>query len=145
MKKKNGFLVILIILSAFISIEMPIAILMKSPPALIGVLFVFSIFLAVMWFICILIKNRRGASSSKNESGAESPITPAPTGRAPTAPAPSGRAPTALAPKEIVYLYDKYAATPATIASKKMLASAGIKLRKFEAGTDSITLVFNPR
>ena len=46
---------------------------------------------------------------------------------------------------EIVYLYDKYADTPATIASKKMLASAGIKLRKFEAGTDSITLVFNPR
>ena len=46
---------------------------------------------------------------------------------------------------EVVYLYDKYADTPATIASKKMLASAGIKLRKFEAGTDSITLVFNPR
>ena len=46
---------------------------------------------------------------------------------------------------EIVYLYDKYADTAATIASKKMLASAGIKLRKFEAGTDSITLVFNPR
>lgn len=46
---------------------------------------------------------------------------------------------------EIVYLYDKYADAPATIASKKMLASAGIKLRKFEAGTDSITLVFNPR
>ena len=33
--------------------------------------------------------------------------------------------------KEVVYLYDKYADTKETIASKKMLASAGVKTTCF--------------
>ena len=43
---------------------------------------------------------------------------------------------------EVVYLYDKYADSPATVASKKMLTSAGVKLRQFTTGRDSITLDF---
>ena len=43
---------------------------------------------------------------------------------------------------EVVYLYDKYAGTAATIASKKMLTSAGVKLTQFTTGKDSITLKF---
>ena len=43
---------------------------------------------------------------------------------------------------EVVYLYDKYAGTAATIASKKMLTSAGVKLTQFTTGKDSITLEF---
>ena len=43
---------------------------------------------------------------------------------------------------EVVYLYDKYADSPATVASKKMLISAGVKLRQFTTGRDSITLDF---
>ena len=43
---------------------------------------------------------------------------------------------------EIVYLYDKYADTPATIASKKMLLSAGVKLTVFESDKKDITLNF---
>ena len=43
---------------------------------------------------------------------------------------------------EVVYLYDKYADTAATIASKKMLTSAGVKLTQFTTGKDSITLKF---
>jgi dCMP deaminase len=44
---------------------------------------------------------------------------------------------------EIVYLYDKYADTPETIASKKMLTSAGVKLTKFSTEKDEIVLKFN--
>ena len=43
---------------------------------------------------------------------------------------------------EVVYLYDKYADTAATIASKKMLTSAGVKLTQFPTDKDSITLEF---
>ena len=43
---------------------------------------------------------------------------------------------------EVVYLYDKYADTAATIASKKMLTSAGVKLTQFTTDKDSITLKF---
>lgn len=44
---------------------------------------------------------------------------------------------------EIVYLYDKYADSEATIASKRMLTAAGIKLRKFDTQLDKIELDFN--
>ncbi len=43
---------------------------------------------------------------------------------------------------EVVYLYDKYAESRDTIASKKMLSSAGITLRKFIADQEQITLDF---
>ena len=43
---------------------------------------------------------------------------------------------------EIVYLYNKYADTPATIASRRMLTSAGVKLTQFEASVDTIVLDF---
>ena len=43
---------------------------------------------------------------------------------------------------EVVYLYDKYADTAASIASKKMLTSAGVKLTQFTTDKDSITLEF---
>ena len=43
---------------------------------------------------------------------------------------------------EVVYLYDKYADSAATVASKKMLTSAGVKLRHFTTDKDSITLDF---
>ena len=44
---------------------------------------------------------------------------------------------------EVVYLYDKYADSAATIASKKMLTSANIKLTQFKSEKDEITLDFN--
>lgn len=44
--------------------------------------------------------------------------------------------------KEVVYLSDKYADTENTLASKRMLASAGVKMRGFEPETESITLNF---
>ena len=43
---------------------------------------------------------------------------------------------------EVVYLYDKYADSPATVASKKMLASAGVKLTKFVTDKKNIVLEF---
>ncbi len=43
---------------------------------------------------------------------------------------------------EVVYLYDKYADTPAIIASKKMLESAGVRLTHLELQRDSITIDF---
>ena len=43
---------------------------------------------------------------------------------------------------EIVYLYNKYADTPATIASRRMLTSAGVKLTQFESSVDTIVLDF---
>ena len=44
---------------------------------------------------------------------------------------------------EVVYLYDKYADAPSTIASKKMLSSAGIKLTKFNSAKKTIVLDFD--
>ena len=44
--------------------------------------------------------------------------------------------------KEVVYLYDKYADSAATIASKKMLDAAGIKYTRLETGIESVDLIF---
>ena len=44
--------------------------------------------------------------------------------------------------KEVVYLSDKYADTPSTQASKRMLRAAGVTLRRFEPTRDAITLSF---
>ena len=44
--------------------------------------------------------------------------------------------------REVVYISDKYADTDAVKASKKMFQSAGVKLRKLETKTESITLSF---
>ena len=44
--------------------------------------------------------------------------------------------------KEIIYLSDKYASTPSTIASKRMLASAGVVTRELTARIKSITIEF---
>lgn len=43
---------------------------------------------------------------------------------------------------EIIYLYDKYAQTESTIASKKMLGAAGVVFRRAQFEDDSITLNF---
>ncbi len=45
--------------------------------------------------------------------------------------------------REVVYLSDKYADTPATKASKMMLQAAGVTLRRFEPAIEEITLDFN--
>ena len=44
--------------------------------------------------------------------------------------------------REVVYLSDKYATTPSTLASKRMLASAGVKVRQFITKMDFLTLHF---
>ena len=44
---------------------------------------------------------------------------------------------------EIVYLYDKYADTPETIASKKMLTAAGIRTTQLNLHRDTITIDYN--
>ena len=44
---------------------------------------------------------------------------------------------------EVVYLYDKYADTPDTIASKKMLDSAGVRTTRLNLHRDTITIDFN--
>ncbi|MBQ8781875.1 MAG: dCMP deaminase family protein [Oscillospiraceae bacterium] len=44
--------------------------------------------------------------------------------------------------REIVYLYDKYSDTPATIASKRMLDAAGIKYTQLSTELESIELAF---
>ena len=44
--------------------------------------------------------------------------------------------------KEVIYLYDKYAASKETIASKKMLSSAGVKTTHFIPGVKKIELNF---
>ena len=44
--------------------------------------------------------------------------------------------------REVVYLSDKYAHTLDTIASKRMLKSAGVVLRQLEVAKESITLDF---
>lgn len=45
---------------------------------------------------------------------------------------------------EVVYLSDKYAATAPTIASRRMLTAAGVKLTPFEGRTQNIVLNFQP-
>lgn len=45
--------------------------------------------------------------------------------------------------KEIIYLSDKYAASSSTLASKRMLKSAGVSIRKLETSVDSLTINFN--
>ena len=42
--------------------------------------------------------------------------------------------------KEVVYLSDKYASTDGTVASKKMLKSAGVKLRQIESNHKTIEI-----
>ena len=44
--------------------------------------------------------------------------------------------------KEVIYLYDKYADSKETIASKKMLSSAGVKTTHFVPGVKKIELNF---
>ena len=44
--------------------------------------------------------------------------------------------------KEIVYLSDKYANTDGTLASKRMLKSAGIKFTHLETNKDNLTIDF---
>ena len=46
--------------------------------------------------------------------------------------------------KEVVYLSDKYADSMATMASKRMLMSAGVKFTQLKTDLDSITLSFIP-
>ena len=46
--------------------------------------------------------------------------------------------------REVLYLSDKYADTPATLASKRMLRAAGVKLTQLKPETTSITLDFIP-
>ena len=42
--------------------------------------------------------------------------------------------------REVIYLSDKYATTPTTVASKRMLASAGISLRRLDTDRESLVL-----
>lgn len=44
--------------------------------------------------------------------------------------------------REVVYLSDKYANQPNTVISKRMLTSAGIKLRRLELERETLTLDF---
>ena len=46
--------------------------------------------------------------------------------------------------KEVYYLSDKYATTPSTLASKRMLDAAGVKYIQLRPAIDSITLDFVP-
>ena len=46
--------------------------------------------------------------------------------------------------KEVLYLSDKYATTPSTLASKRMLTAAGVKFPQLKPTIDSITLDFIP-
>lgn len=43
---------------------------------------------------------------------------------------------------EVIYLSDKYKDTPATMASKRMLGSAGVVMRQMKPKRDAITLNF---
>jgi len=45
--------------------------------------------------------------------------------------------------KEVIYLSDKYADTPSTQASKRMLAAAGVKTRRFLSSKKDIVLSFH--
>ena len=44
--------------------------------------------------------------------------------------------------KEVLYLSDKYADTPVTKASKRMLSAAGVRYTRLQPSMDSITLDF---
>ena len=44
--------------------------------------------------------------------------------------------------KEFFYISDKYADTPSTLASKRMIESAGIKCTRLETSIDTLTLNF---
>lgn len=44
--------------------------------------------------------------------------------------------------KEVIYLSDKYATSPMTRASRRMLTAAGVKLRRFETDKTALTLSF---
>ena len=46
--------------------------------------------------------------------------------------------------KEVVYLSDKYANTPGTLASKRMLDAAGVKYTQLRPAVKTITLDFTP-
>lgn len=46
--------------------------------------------------------------------------------------------------KEVLYLSDKYAATPATMASKRMMDAAGVKYTQIRPRMKEITLNFIP-
>ena len=46
--------------------------------------------------------------------------------------------------REVIYLSDKYAHTPTTIASKRMLDAAGVRYTQMKPNMDSITLDFIP-
>ena len=45
--------------------------------------------------------------------------------------------------KEVVYLSDKYADTPSTIASKKMMNAAGVSYHQIDSKIEKITLDFH--
>ena len=47
--------------------------------------------------------------------------------------------------REVIYLSDKYADTPATLASKRMLRSAGVNVRHLETKLSSLTLDFHKK
>ena len=44
--------------------------------------------------------------------------------------------------REVVYLYDKYADSMATLASKRMLTAAGVKLTQLHTDLDALTLSY---
>ena len=46
--------------------------------------------------------------------------------------------------KEVLYLSDKYADSPSTLASKRMLTAAGVTFRQLKTTLQSITLDFVP-
>ena len=46
--------------------------------------------------------------------------------------------------REVVYLSDKYATTPTTLASKRMMTAAGVKFTQLKPRTTSITLDLIP-
>ena len=46
--------------------------------------------------------------------------------------------------KEVLYLSDKYADSPSTLASKRMLTAAGVNFRQLKTSLQSITLDFVP-
>ena len=46
--------------------------------------------------------------------------------------------------KEVIYLSDKYADTMSTLASKRMMHSAGVTMRRLQSDIQSITLDFTP-
>jgi dCMP deaminase len=47
--------------------------------------------------------------------------------------------------KEVIFLSDKYDGTDVSVASKRMLDTAGVSYRKVEAGIDKIELSFDEK